>query len=51
MQHISVNTVGGNIDTIHKNKEALLGASKEDGLEMHPEKTNYMLMSRYQKAG
>jgi hypothetical protein len=46
-----VNIVGDNIDTIHKNTKALLDASKEVGLEVNPEKTKYMLVSRCQKAG
>jgi hypothetical protein len=38
-------------DTIKKNKEAVLDARKENGLEVNPEKTKYMLRPRYQKAG
>jgi hypothetical protein len=46
-----VNIVGENTDTVMKNKEALLDASKETGLEVNPEKTKYILMSRSQKIG
>jgi hypothetical protein len=46
-----VNVVGENTDTIQKNTKALLDASKEVRLEVNPEKTKYMLVSRCQKAG
>jgi hypothetical protein len=43
--------VGENKSTIKKDRDALLDASKEVGLEVNPEKTRYMLMSRSQKTG
>jgi hypothetical protein len=46
-----VNLLGDNIDTIEKNNETLIYASKEVGLEISIEKTKYMLLSRHQNAG
>jgi hypothetical protein len=46
-----VNIVGENIDAIKKNTEAVLDARTGVGLEVNPEKTKYMLMSRSQKIG
>jgi sorting nexin-29 len=46
-----VNLLGDNIDTIIKNTETLIDASKVVGLEVNVEKTKYMLVSRDQNAG
>jgi hypothetical protein len=45
-----VNLLGDNIDTINKNTETLIYASKEVGLEINIEKTKYMLVSCHQNA-
>jgi hypothetical protein len=46
-----VNLLGDNIDTVKKNTETLIDASKELGLEINVEKTKYMLLSRHQNGG
>jgi hypothetical protein len=46
-----VNLLGDNIDTIRKNTETLINASKEVGLEVNVEETKYMLLSRHQSVG
>jgi hypothetical protein len=46
-----VNLLGGNIDTIKKNAETLIDASKEVGLEINAEKTKYMLLSLWTEEG
>jgi hypothetical protein len=39
-----VNLLGDDIDTIKRNTQTLIEASKEIGLEVNTEKTKYMLM-------
>jgi hypothetical protein len=46
-----VNLLGDNIDTIEKNTETLIDASKEVGLEINVAKTKYMLLPHHQNAG
>jgi late competence protein required for DNA uptake (superfamily II DNA/RNA helicase) len=46
-----VNLLWDNIDTIEKNTETLIDASKEVGLEIHIEKTKHMSLSRHQNEG
>ena len=40
-----VTVLGGSIDPIKKNPQSLVVTSKETGLEIHDEKTKYMVMS------
>jgi hypothetical protein len=42
--------LGDNLDTINKNTETLIDASKEVGPEINVEKTKYMLLFRHQNA-
>jgi len=46
-----VNILGGSVDTVKKNSEALAAATKEIGLEVNAHKTKYMTVSRDQNAG
>jgi hypothetical protein len=46
-----VDIFGGSAHTIKKNKEAVLFASKDTGLEVNADKTKYMVMFRDQNAG
>jgi hypothetical protein len=45
-----VNLLGENIDTINKNTQTLIDASKEVGLEVNVEKTKHTLVSQDQNA-
>jgi hypothetical protein len=46
-----VNLLVDNIESIKRNAETLTDASKNVGLEVNVEKTEYMLVSRHQNAG
>jgi hypothetical protein len=46
-----VNLLGDNIDTIKKNTETLIGASKDGGLEINAEKSKYMLLYHHHNIG
>jgi hypothetical protein len=46
-----VDLLGDNIDTINKNKETLIDASKEVSLEINVEKTKCMLLSHHRNTG
>jgi len=41
-----VNILGGSVDTVKKNAEVLVAATKEIGLEVNAHKTKYMTMSQ-----
>jgi hypothetical protein len=45
------NTLDGNMNTIRKDTEALLKASKETDLEVNTEKAEYIVLSRHQNVG
>ena len=46
-----VNILGRSVDTVKKNAETSVAATKEIGLEVNADKTKYMVMSRGQDAG
>jgi hypothetical protein len=46
-----MNLLGDNMDTVKKNTETLIDASKEVGLDINVEKSKYMLLSRHQNIG
>jgi hypothetical protein len=46
-----VNLLGDNIDTVKKNTQTLIDASKKAGIEVNEYKTKYTLLSRHQNAG
>jgi hypothetical protein len=43
--------LGGSVNTLKENAEALVAVSKEIGLEVNADRTKYMVMSRDQNAG
>jgi hypothetical protein len=48
----NVNLLGDNIDTITKNTETLIGASKEEGsLEIKVDRSKYMSQLRHRNSG
>ena len=46
-----VNMLGGSVHIVKENAEALLFGSKEIGLDVNADKTEYMVMSRDQNVG
>ena len=43
--YVDADAFGGSIHTIQKNTDALVAASKENGIEVNVVKTKYMVMS------
>jgi len=44
--YVDVKLLGGSVRTKKKNIEALVAASKENGIEVNADKTKYIIMSR-----
>jgi hypothetical protein len=51
LAYADVNLLGDNTDTIKKNTETLIDASKVVGLEINVEKTMYIVPSHHQNVG
>jgi hypothetical protein len=51
LAYADVNILGGSVRAVKKNTEALVAATKEIGLEVNADKSNYMVMSRDQNSG
>ena len=51
LAYADVNILGGSVDTVKKNVEALVAATKEIGIEVNTHKSKYMPGSRDQNAG
>jgi hypothetical protein len=49
--YADVSLLGDSVNTIKKNTETLLDASRDIGLEINAEKTKYMIMSRHPNSG
>jgi hypothetical protein len=49
--YADVNLLGDSVSTIKENRETLLGAGRNIGLEINAEKTKYMIMSRHPNSG
>jgi hypothetical protein len=49
--YADINWLGDSINTIKENTEAYLEATRDVGLEINAEKTEYMIMSRHQNSG
>jgi hypothetical protein len=49
--YADINLLGASINTIKENTEAPLQANRHVGLEINPEKTKYMILSRHPNSG